>query len=200
MARMLNMYQLWLDDLYPRAKFLDGLAMVEKLGHKKRLQVMRKQWIDEGKPKLLSLEDEEMLDDMETSHQEPDPIFPAVGSEPEREHGDNRPVVGETADEDAPDADELDALLAAEGDAPESSRGPDPPQSIFGNGTSAQEEDAGGPDEDELDALLAEGAPSQRPPQQSLFGDGTPAPKATAPQPEDDHADDLAAMAEMEGW
>ncbi|KAK2852167.1 hypothetical protein FQN49_005305 [Arthroderma sp. PD_2] len=48
-ARLLNFYQLWLDDLYPRAKFADGLSIIEKLGHSKRLQVMRKEWIDEGK-------------------------------------------------------------------------------------------------------------------------------------------------------
>ncbi|EOD49130.1 Replication fork protection component Swi3 [Neofusicoccum parvum] len=50
-ARLLNMYQLWLDDLYPRAKFADGLAIIEKLGHKKRMQIMRREWINEGKPK-----------------------------------------------------------------------------------------------------------------------------------------------------
>ncbi|EEP77731.1 predicted protein [Uncinocarpus reesii 1704] len=50
-ARLLNFYQFWLDDLYPRAKFADGLAIIEKLGHSKRLQVMRKEWIDEGKPR-----------------------------------------------------------------------------------------------------------------------------------------------------
>ena len=45
------MYQLWLDDLYPRAKFADGLAMIEKLGHTKRMQTMRREWINEGKPR-----------------------------------------------------------------------------------------------------------------------------------------------------
>ena len=49
-ARLLNFYQLWLDDLYPRAKFADGLSMIEKLGHSKRLQTMRRTWIDEEKP------------------------------------------------------------------------------------------------------------------------------------------------------
>lgn len=44
------MYQLWLDDLYPRAKFADGLAIIEKLGHSKRIQIMRREWINEGKP------------------------------------------------------------------------------------------------------------------------------------------------------
>jgi replication fork protection complex subunit Csm3/Swi3 len=54
---MLNMYQLWLDDLYPRAKFADGLAIIEKLGHTKRIQAMRKQWIDEGKPIHTTVQD-----------------------------------------------------------------------------------------------------------------------------------------------
>lgn len=49
-ARLLNFYQLWLDDLFPRAKFADGLSMIEKLGHSKRLQTMRRTWIDEEKP------------------------------------------------------------------------------------------------------------------------------------------------------
>jgi len=48
---MLRMYQLWLDDLYPRAKFSDGLRIIEKLGHTKEMQMLRKQWIDESKPK-----------------------------------------------------------------------------------------------------------------------------------------------------
>lgn len=50
-ARLLNVYQLWLDDLYPRAKFADGLAIIEKLGHTKRMQTMRRELINEGKPR-----------------------------------------------------------------------------------------------------------------------------------------------------
>lgn len=46
----MNFYQLWLDDLFPRAKFADGLAIIERLGHSKRLQTMRRAWIDEEKP------------------------------------------------------------------------------------------------------------------------------------------------------
>lgn len=49
----MNFYQLWLDDLFPRAKFADGLAMIEKLGHSKRIQTMRREWIDEEKPRLF---------------------------------------------------------------------------------------------------------------------------------------------------
>ncbi|KAI9659792.1 MAG: chromosome segregation in meiosis- protein [Bathelium mastoideum] len=50
-SRLLNVYQLWLDDLYPRAKFADGLAIIEKLGHKKTIQMKRKEWVDESKPR-----------------------------------------------------------------------------------------------------------------------------------------------------
>lgn len=52
-ARLLNFYQLWLDDLFPRAKFADGLAMIERLGHSKRIQTMRREWIEEEKPKSV---------------------------------------------------------------------------------------------------------------------------------------------------
>ncbi|CAG8908587.1 unnamed protein product [Penicillium egyptiacum] len=52
-ARLLNFYQLWLDDLFPRAKFADGLTMIEKLGHSKRIQAMRREWINEEKPRLF---------------------------------------------------------------------------------------------------------------------------------------------------
>ncbi|KAL1990737.1 hypothetical protein VTN49DRAFT_6576 [Thermomyces lanuginosus] len=51
LERLLTLYQLWLDDLYPRAKFSDGLAIIEKLGHSKRLQIMRREWIDAEKPR-----------------------------------------------------------------------------------------------------------------------------------------------------
>ncbi|OAX81793.1 hypothetical protein ACJ72_03860 [Emergomyces africanus] len=57
--RLLNFYQLWLDDLYPRAKFADGLAMIEKLGHSKRIQIMRKEWIDECKPRICAADRDE---------------------------------------------------------------------------------------------------------------------------------------------
>ena len=46
---MLALYQLWLDELYPRAKFADGLSMIEKAGHSRRMQVMRREWINEAK-------------------------------------------------------------------------------------------------------------------------------------------------------
>jgi len=42
---MLSLYQLWLDDLFPKAKFLDALSMVEKAGHKSAVAKKRKEWM-----------------------------------------------------------------------------------------------------------------------------------------------------------
>lgn len=67
MARLLQHYQLWLDELYPRAKFADGLVMIEKLGHKKRLQTMRREWIDEGTPRRTMIEEADVVLDEDTS-------------------------------------------------------------------------------------------------------------------------------------
>ena len=50
-TKLLNMYQLWLDDMFPKAKFTDGLAIIEKLGHSRRMQTMRREWIYEDKYK-----------------------------------------------------------------------------------------------------------------------------------------------------
>lgn len=55
-----------MDDLYPRAKFADGLKIIEKLGHSKRMQIMRRQWIDEGKPRMHSYDDAEISNVEET--------------------------------------------------------------------------------------------------------------------------------------
>ncbi|PWY66405.1 chromosome segregation in meiosis protein 3 [Aspergillus heteromorphus CBS 117.55] len=60
-ARLLNFYQLWLDDLFPRAKFADGLAIIEKLGHSKHFQTMRREWIEEEKPRRPTGESEDTL-------------------------------------------------------------------------------------------------------------------------------------------
>lgn len=82
-ARLLNFYQLWLDDLFPRAKFADGLAIIEKLGHSKRIQTMRREWIDEQKLGHF--------DDRETSRDIPDTRDLPTGSSPS--------LNGKTADE-----------------------------------------------------------------------------------------------------
>lgn len=124
---MLNMYQLWLDDLYPRAKFADGLSMIEKLGHTKRIQYMRKEWIDEGRPKNNTSdveldEDEQTGAPVDTVEQDTERMDGLRHDNPNRGNDTQEQKQGEPLrqgedlrqpSEDAePDDDELDALLA----------------------------------------------------------------------------------------
>lgn len=159
---MLNLYQLWLDDLYPKAKFKDGLTMVEKLGHTKRMQVSRRAWIDESKSfRRREDEDVEMrLGDVAGQGEgDNDEIFPIPTRSKESGSGQEQ-----SGGADAPDDDELDALLGEEpaaaappntaSNGPTNSRGP------------FQDDDE--PDEDELDALLnKEPQPAVQPKQQT---------------------------------
>jgi replication fork protection complex subunit Csm3/Swi3 len=132
---MLNTYQLWLDDLYPRAKFADGLTIIEKLGHTKRVQLMRKQWIDEGRPRLAMEQDE---DDVEPIELDPEPQadleqMEGVETENARQNQEGGALahaqLGKTGDtggimDDDPDEDELDTLLAESAAPPISSNVP----------------------------------------------------------------------------
>jgi len=110
---MLNMYQLWLDDLYPRAKFADALAIIEKVGHTKRMQVDRRAWIDEGKPKHTTARDDD--DDLDVNALDDEPVEgqgeALEGRQPGSETQQQPDSRSDTAAE-APDEDELDALLA----------------------------------------------------------------------------------------
>lgn len=109
---MLNMYQLWLDDLYPRAKFADALTIIEKVGHTKGMQMRRKEWIDEGKPRRTTEQDKEAadveLDKRPSAAQDAENMD---GVEHPTESHNGAPVLAEGANSN-PDDDELDALLA----------------------------------------------------------------------------------------
>ena len=107
-ARLLSFYQLWLDDLFPKAKFLDAAAMVEKLGHKKRIQMMRMNWINEGKPKEPvqedSIFDEPMLPPREVSDRNNAPPRIAPIFEKIQTERPKTPDVNADSDEDLYDA------------------------------------------------------------------------------------------------
>ena len=194
-STLLNTYQLWLDDLYPRAKFRDALMMVEKLGHSKRIQVTRKAWLDDTKPHRREASPER-VEDVEMSGALP---ADGAGGEP-RNGGDESDdaVFDESAPRqnppaaagagpfspDAPEDDELDALLAESATTAPQRR------------TETQAKPRGpfvedDQDEDELDALLAE---------EPSFGldSATTASKEHVP-PEDDFANEEEAMASMGG-
>ncbi|KAJ9607994.1 chromosome segregation in meiosis- protein [Cladophialophora chaetospira] len=208
-ARLLNYYQLWLDDLYPRAKFADGLQLVEKAGHSRRMQVARKEWIDEGKPGYIREREAKKKADKDEREQErkTDEMY-AGGEETMMSGANNEPLnegstvvddslfipdsrtTNNAAQDDAglPEDDELDALLA-EQDTRTTTRPTTVPRRII-------EDDSEG--EDDLDALLAEQESRKK---ASAPAVSTPAPKSQSQSFDDDDEDmdDLdALLAEQE--
>lgn len=201
-SRLLNTYQLWLDDLFPRAKFRDALDIVEKVGHSKRMQVMRKAWLDGTKPHRRDATPD-VDDDFVMSGALP-------GNEAEgqtrtnAEDGDDE-ILGTSekrqsiADlgqsrsrfDDAPDDDELDALLAENGSAV-SSASTEPPKK-----RGPFEEDS---DEDELDALLAEESSTSL--QKAVSTHGKPADMEARRDDTtgDNFADEEEVMRSMDMW
>ncbi|KAI0162125.1 Swi3-domain-containing protein [Xylariaceae sp. FL1272] len=179
-ARLLSFYQLWLDDLFPKAKFLDALNMVEKAGHKKYLRLKRLEWINEGRPGSTTIDDfDDLFGDGNAEPEERDPaIFPARVA-PIFE-ASMRP---KTPTKDVPDDDE-DLYDAT----PNPKNWPPRTTSVYKN--------HGEPDEDDLDALMAEAEAQQSNPT-SLFGNGNP--KTNTSRPRDEPDEDLdALMAEAE--
>ena len=137
-----QLYQLWLDDLYPRAKFADGLTIIEKLGHSKRMQIQRKSWIEAGKPKE-SVEDG---GDVPASDDDVDHEAGGGALRPEGGHGGDILRAGSEGSEVSADPFEMDLDKVKD---PQSG-------SISGTKRHDKQRDDAEPDEDELDALLAE--------------------------------------------
>lgn len=146
-ARLLQHYQLWLDELYPRAKFADGLTIIEKLGHSKRMQTMRRGWINEGKPHC-------------TTEEDPTPDEARDIDPQDDTHAGDRPPLSSNAEgpkTPSPPEDFDDDLYDA---TPQAAREEERRNGQAGAGQSlfiSDDEGAGAqPEEDELDALLAE--------------------------------------------
>jgi replication fork protection complex subunit Csm3/Swi3 len=122
-ALMLRMYQLWLDDLYPRAKFSDGLQIIQKLGHTKEMQMLRKQWIEEDKPKPFDQVEIEARptisstsvppEQQESGNESPEQVDKTF-SQPDLNGRTNSRQSPRIDSSNQPEDDELDALLAAE--------------------------------------------------------------------------------------
>jgi replication fork protection complex subunit Csm3/Swi3 len=177
--------------------------MVEKMGHKKRMQIMRMEWINEGKPRS-SVHEDSLFDEPELPRREGGerektaprvaPIFETRASERPKTPTRNADVDAEM--EDIYDATPRPARTT-EGNVSQSAAAVG--GSIFGP---AKTVIADGPPEDdelgddELDALLAEEEMLQ-----ATSGNVQSAPvtsKASAPQ-EDFDEDEMEAMAEMDG-
>lgn len=194
-AKLLGYYQLWLDNLYPRAKFADGLQLVEKVGHGKMMQAMRKEWIDEGKPghgrgvedeqtsgtegkqnaveRAAGAEHNQSSDkklEITSKHDAQDSIFGDIEEGVEDDLFFNDPTIKTTAQDDQmnePDEDELDALLAEQSHTRDSQ-----PQQQQQHDASTADED------DDLDALMAAqpalNLPGQGPTQMQQQNDSPP--------------------------
>ncbi|KAK2007506.1 replication fork protection component Swi3 [Colletotrichum eremochloae] len=172
-ARLLAFYQLWLDDLFPKAKFLDALAMVEKAGHKKQIALKRMDWINEGKPKPWEADEDKTEEGAKSTAQKKDitPLAPAV-----RGTVEERPIMPEGGH--MPDDDDI--------------YGATPLMPVIGWEQEQSKRPIEEPEDDDLDALMAEAdaiSQARAQPQQ------TSAVKSVS----DDFADEEAAMAEMEG-
>ncbi|KAK7516694.1 replication fork protection component Swi3-domain-containing protein [Phyllosticta citriasiana] len=203
-ARLLNMYQLWLDDLYPRAKLADGLSIIEKLGHKKRMQIMRKAWIDESKPKptveveaepaepaqnpettTASMTENGTRENMEDRAEgtQRDDRHPALQSA-SPQNASNTPKLGG----EEPDQDDFDVLMAERMSEEVGGESQPRPRSS----TKPDE-----PNEDELDALFAaeeSGIAPIRPHEPAVEK------RDMQPDQDDDFADEMEAMRGLEEW
>ncbi|UKZ60944.1 uncharacterized protein TrAtP1_002216 [Trichoderma atroviride] len=204
-ARLLFLYQLWLDDLYPKARFLDALAMVEKAGHKKALVAARDGWINEGRPKASNDDDGELGIGAVTIHDDDD-LYDATPRGATRFVNmlrDDVPAAAAAAktNDDMPDDDDLEALMAEAGGLgsrrllfPTTNTAT---TTTTAQNTSAAAASANGPEDDDddyLNALIAEAeAQDQQQPTQNT-GNGS-----ASGDRGHDFADEEEAMREMDG-
>ncbi|KHO00466.1 replication fork protection component Swi3 [Metarhizium album ARSEF 1941] len=186
-ARILTFYQMWLDDLFPKAKFLDALAMVEKAGHKKRVMAARSEMINEGKPKDTIGDDDFGLDAADAADAAGAPVesAPSRDARPQTPTGNDvpddedlygaTPRVMRTQLNERDDEDDLDALIAE----------------AEGQDSRQKSQSAGAHDEDDLDALIteAEAVDQQTALQRPIIANIR----------KSDFAEEEAAMQEMDG-
>ncbi|KAK1596998.1 replication fork protection component Swi3-domain-containing protein [Colletotrichum navitas] len=173
-GRLLAFYQLWLDDLFPKAKFLDALAMVEKAGHKKQIALKRMDWINEGKPKPWEADEDKMEEGTQSTAQKKDmtPLAPAVTMGTKEQ----RPITPEGGH--MPDDDDIyEATPRVPVGRRERERSNRPIEE---------------PEDDDLDVLIAEAEAVYQAQAQSRQA---PDVKSVT----EDFADEEAAMAEMDG-
>jgi replication fork protection complex subunit Csm3/Swi3 len=170
-AELLHKYQAWLHRLYPRVKFVDGLAMVEKLGHKKDVQKLRCAWIDEGRPKTDQ------------------------GPDPDRE---NLSATASPGTETDPSARQFnltpDVASPPKGEA---GQDPDHPSSIGHGGPDSEAPQGALEEEDDLDQLLAEEPHPQAGPGRNQSNSTTQATGGAAPE-DDDFGDEEEVMRAMD--
>ncbi|KAM0275022.1 hypothetical protein ACHAQH_007628 [Verticillium albo-atrum] len=176
-ARLLTFYQFWLDDLFPKAKFLDGLAMIEKAGHKRTLQSKRIEWIDELKPRSSAPVYEE------DGEEQVPPVEAGYDHQEQRQMNSQTGTAAATPRLKTPTAHD-------EGDIPDEADlyGATPKRPAVGAASVPRAADPD--DDDDLEALMAEAETET-----AL----TREPEGKAAPAVDEFEDDEAAMAEMDG-
>lgn len=194
-SRLLSLYQLWLDDLFPKARFLDALAMVEKAGHKKALVSARDGWINEGRPKASHDDDDEL--GIGAVNINDDDLYDATPRGARRFVNmlqDDAPAAAPAAANDMPDDDDLDALMA-EAESMDSRRLLTAMTNTAATTTTVAAS-ANGPEEDDddyLNALIAEAEEQDQQPAKKT-GNGL-----ASGDTGHDFADEEEAMREMDG-
>ncbi|OAA61895.1 replication fork protection component [Niveomyces insectorum RCEF 264] len=180
-SRLLSMYQLWLDDLFPKARFADALVMVEKEGHKTSMHKMRMEWINESKPKDQPDEEEAEAEQRQADKQQESGQQQQQQQQQRLQGQLSGTVPRETSV--PPEEDLIDEDLY----------GASPLPTTPGREMQSVANHAGGemPDEDELDALMAEAMEAHEPAHNP--------PRPPAREEREDEFDDLdALMAEAE--
>ena len=124
-SRILAFYQLWADDLYRKATFRDTISIIEKLGHTKRVQIARNQYLDDFLPRRIPPEIEAEIarqenrkegaqDNDDDLYEVPPPRIPGPSNTVQEENGESLFLGGDDSDGDpsgAPDDAELDILM-----------------------------------------------------------------------------------------
>ncbi|RVD85246.1 uncharacterized protein DFL_003572 [Arthrobotrys flagrans] len=57
LEKLLKFYQIWADNLYPKARFKDAIDMIEKMGSSRGMQRRREEWIEEFKTNRANEDD-----------------------------------------------------------------------------------------------------------------------------------------------
>lgn len=222
--RILNFYQLWADDLYRKANFRDTISIVEKLGHTKRVQIARNQYLDDYLPKNIPQEIAEEIARQENANNEraqnddddlytEGPRKQGTSDQMQGENGGSLFLGGVDSDDEPsgaqPDDAELDALLEEEeSEARMLDAGPTAPKAIGKQSTGDDEFDEFGDGLeaiDDWDEVMDGAGPSMQSQSQtadvgaraSIFGGTTtekPSNAGTAPPDDVDDEDALEAL------
>lgn len=161
--------------------------MIEKLGHKKRLQTMRREWINEGKPARGTVEEADVVLDED----------PSMDKQEHRGLDDvTSGTVGDARSRTPPANDADDDLYSATPQAVQDQRRREREAKAGKSLFLSDDEGDAEPGEDELDALLAEdefhqdgGISNSTVPRASSDADGRSG---------DDFNDEMEAMAGMD--